>query len=64
MIVKKDTLINRYKIDKNQLELETFKSILIGSYVSNGVTWNRIKRTKGKNNNERISLFYKTESQY
>ena len=48
MIVKKDTLINRYKIDKNQLELETFKSILIGSYFSNGVTWNKIKRLKGK----------------
>ena len=59
MIVKKDTSINI-----EELKLLTFRNIVEGSRSINGVTWNRIKRTKGKNNNERISLFYKTESQY
>lgn len=57
MIVKKDTSINI-----EELKLLTFRNIVEGSRSINGVTWNRIKRTKGKNNNERISLFYKTES--
>lgn len=43
MIVKKNTSINI-----EQLKIETFKNILIGSYVSNGVTWNKIKRLKRK----------------
>ena len=46
MIVKKNTSIN---ID--QLRIETFKNILVGSYISNGVTWNKIKRLKKKNKN-------------
>ena len=49
MIVKKNTSINI-----EQLKIETFKNILIGSYVSNGVTWNKIKRMKtNKNLNEK-----------
>lgn len=43
MIVKKNTSINI-----EQLKIETFKNILVGSYISNGVTWNKIKRLKRK----------------
>ena len=36
-------------IDIEKLELITFKNIVEGSRSINGVTWNKIKRLKGKN---------------
>ena len=35
-------------IDIEELKLITFKNIIEGSRSVNGVTWNRIKRLKGK----------------
>ena len=35
-------------IDIEKLELITFKNIVEGSMSINGVTWNKIKRLKGK----------------
>jgi hypothetical protein len=37
----------KYSIEK--LKLITFKNIIEGSKAVNGVTWNKIKRLKGKN---------------
>jgi hypothetical protein len=37
----------KYSIEK--LKLITFKNIVEGSRSVNGVTWNKIKRLKGKN---------------
>jgi hypothetical protein len=37
----------KYSIEK--LKLITFKNIVEGSRSINGVTWNKIKRLKGKN---------------
>jgi hypothetical protein len=37
----------KYSIEK--LKLITFKNIIEGSRSINGVTWNKIKRLKGKN---------------
>jgi hypothetical protein len=37
----------KYSIEK--LKLITFKNIVEGSMSINGVTWNKIKRLKGKN---------------
>jgi len=35
-------------IDKEKLAIETFKNIIEGSRSVNGVTWNRIKNLKPK----------------
>ena len=35
-------------IDKEKLAIETFKNIIEGSRSINGVTWNRIKNLKRK----------------
>ena len=35
-------------IDKEKLAIETFKNIIEGSWSINGVTWNRIKNLKPK----------------
>ena len=43
MIVKKDT-----SIDIEELKLITFRNIVEGSRSINGVTWNKIKRLKGR----------------
>ncbi len=36
------------KIEKERLAIETFKNIIEGSRSVNGVTWNRIKNLKRK----------------
>jgi len=36
------------KIDKEKLAIQTFKNIIEGSRSINGVTWNRIKNLKPK----------------
>ena len=36
------------KIDKEKLAIQTFKNIIEGSRSVNGVTWNRIKNLKRK----------------
>ena len=36
------------KIDKEKLAIQTFKNIIEGSRSINGVTWNRIKNLKRK----------------
>jgi hypothetical protein len=38
-------------IDIEKLKLITFKNIIEGSMSINGVTWNKIKRLKGKKKN-------------
>lgn len=37
------------KLELEQLEIKTFSNCVIGSYYKNGVTWNKIKRLKGRN---------------
>ena len=41
--------IEKPSIDIEQLKLITFKNIIEGSRSINGVTWNKIKRLKGRN---------------
>ena len=36
------------KLELEQLEIKTFSNCVVGSYYKNGVTWNKIKRLKGK----------------
>ena len=36
------------KLELEQLKIKTFSNCVIGSYYKNGVTWNKIKRLKGK----------------
>ena len=36
------------KLELEQLEILTFSNCVYGSMYSNGVTWNKIKRLKGK----------------
>jgi hypothetical protein len=45
----------KYSIEK--LKLITFKNIVEGSRSINGVTWNKIKRLKGRNKNLLKNLF-------
>jgi hypothetical protein len=40
--------IEKPSISIDQLKLITFKNIIEGSRLINGVTWNKIKRLKGK----------------
>jgi len=40
--------IEKHSISIDQLKLITFKNIIEGSMSINGVTWNKIKRLKGK----------------
>ena len=40
--------IEKPSIDIEQLKLITFKNIVEGSRSINGVTWNKIKRLKGR----------------
>jgi hypothetical protein len=40
--------IEKPSIDIEKLKLITFKNIVEGSMSINGVTWNKIKRLKGK----------------
>jgi hypothetical protein len=40
--------IEKPSIDIEKLKLITFKNIIEGSRSINGVTWNKIKRLKGK----------------
>ena len=40
--------IEKPSIDIDKLKLITFKNIVEGSRSINGVTWNKIKRLKGK----------------
>ena len=40
--------IEKPLISIDQLKLITFKNIIEGSRLINGVTWNKIKRLKGK----------------
>ena len=48
MIGKK---IEKPSISIEELKLITFKNIIEGSRSVNGVTWNKIKRLKGRNKN-------------
>ena len=41
--------IEKPSISIEQLKLITFKNIIEGSRSINGVTWNKIKRLKGRN---------------
>jgi hypothetical protein len=41
--------IEKPSINIEQLKLITFKNIIEGSRLINGVTWNKIKRLKGRN---------------
>ena len=41
--------IEKPSISIDQLKLITFKNIIEGSRSINGVTWNKIKRLKGRN---------------
>ena len=41
--------IEKPSISIDELKLITFKNIVEGSMSINGVTWNKIKRLKGKN---------------
>jgi len=43
-------------IDIEKLELITFKNIVEGSRSINGVTWNKIKRLKGKEKSKCLKL--------
>ena len=43
--------IEKPSINIEQLKLITFKNIIEGSRSINGVTWNKIKRLKGRNKN-------------
>ena len=43
--------IEKPLISIDQLKLITFKNIIEGSRLINGVTWNKIKRLKGRNKN-------------
>lgn len=43
--------IEKPSINIEQLKLITFKNIVEGSRLINGVTWNKIKRLKGRNKN-------------
>ena len=43
--------IEKPSISIDQLKLITFKNIIEGSRSINGVTWNKIKRLKGRNKN-------------
>ena len=43
--------IEKPSINIEQLKLITFKNIVEGSRSINGVTWNKIKRLKGRNKN-------------
>ena len=36
------------KLELEKLEILTFSNCIYGSMYSNGVTWNKIKRLKGK----------------
>lgn len=40
--------IEKHSINIEELKLITFRSIIEGSRSINGVTWNKIKRLKGK----------------
>ena len=37
------------KLELEKLEILTFSNCIYGSMYSNGVTWNKIKRLKGRN---------------
>ena len=43
-------------IDIEKLELITFKNIVEGSRSINGVTWNKIKRLKGKEKSKCLEI--------
>jgi hypothetical protein len=43
-------------IDKEKLAIQTFKNIIEGSRSMNGVTWNRIKNLKPKEQIECLKL--------
>jgi hypothetical protein len=43
--------IEKPSISIDQLKLITFKNIIEGSRSINGVTWNKIKKLKGRNKN-------------
>ena len=44
------------KIDKEKLAIQTFKNIIEGTRSINGVTWNRIKNLKPKEQIECLKL--------
>jgi len=48
--------IEKPLIDIEKLKLITFKNIVEGSRSINGVTWNKIKRLKGKEQIECLKL--------
>ena len=48
--------IEKPSIDIEKLKLITFKNIVEGSMSINGVTWNKIKRLKGKEKSKCLKL--------
>jgi len=48
--------IEKPSISIDQLKLITFKNIIEGSRSINGVTWNKIKRLKGRNKKSCLKL--------
>jgi hypothetical protein len=48
--------IEKPLINIDQLKLITFKNIIEGSRLINGVTWNKIKRLKGKEKSRCLKL--------
>ena len=44
------------KLELEQLEILTFSNCVYGSMYSNGVTWNKIKRLKGKEKSRCLKL--------
>ena len=48
--------IEKPSISIDQLKLITFKNIIEGSRSINGVTWNKIKRLKGKEKSRCLKL--------
>jgi hypothetical protein len=44
------------KLEIEKLEILTFSNCIYGSMYSNGVTWNKIKRLKGKEKSRCLKL--------
>jgi len=44
------------KLELEKLEILTFSNCIYGSMYSNGVTWNKIKRLKGKEKSRCLKL--------
>lgn len=44
------------KLELEQLEILTFSNCVYGSMYSNGVTWNKIKRLKGKDKSRCLEI--------